>query len=250
MKIIFIYYFFCFIGIIPVPRDADSIKLFREDLIKVLHYLQFLSEPKNAENINQIIASCLRCLYDMITVKNPPPSGAVSIVFDFFNEQVIPSAITWMVTQPDSDEKIKTAVILLCTWLRTTNFTTYLKLWIIGILNGLREKQKYELLREISLEVIEKMFKALMLPIYRENVSSVVMLILASVRDSPVVFHKIIPEIPKVLQVLKKDANRPPYRDIIQNIVDLISYLLHEFPTYDDKYKDVVSYCYVNKGVC
>lgn len=169
-------------------------------------------------------------------------SGAASIILDIVGEKMIPTAVDWILkNEEQTDLGLKTATLVLCNWLRMVNYSRNLNIWIIVMLNGLRNQRKYNLLAEISGKVIVPMFNTLRLPFFREKLMPVVRLILSSNRHTPDIFNQIIPHARNVLEYLEKDPNKL----FLQNVVDLISAFMVEFPVCDGSYDELV--CFFSK---
>lgn len=172
----------------------------------------------------------------------------------------IAGAVNFILSADDiTEDSIKRVFITLCKWLHTVRFASQLHVWIIEIMNGLRDREKYDLLLEMTLEVIEKLVKAIVLPIFQPSVTPVVLCMLASVRHTPAVFHKvsfnlifsnqtakhvsilfkIVPKLPSILKSMKKNTSEQ--QKITQALVDTISALILHFPN-ENLYKEIVCF--------
>lgn len=230
------------LGQVQTPRDSLLIKTFKEDVAKVFQYLTEICESNN-DIQEDIVTACLKVLYSLI-ISPVEPYEAVSVVLQFFDNSQIPRAVNWLLNnyEHSSDVALTRGFKVLCKWLYIIDLSTNLNIWIIEILNGLREKQKYDLLIDLSLEVIEPLFQRLVLPVYLPKVAPVVQRILTSIRHTPVVFHKIIRNVPRLLAILKNDKYILRNQRIIQDLVDTFAALILTFPGYDDLYRDTVSW--------
>uniref|UniRef100_A0A1B0CF92 Putative ubiquitin carboxyl-terminal hydrolase 38 n=1 Tax=Lutzomyia longipalpis TaxID=7200 RepID=A0A1B0CF92_LUTLO len=226
------------LGQVQTPRDSVLIKTFKEDVAKVFQYLTEICES-NSDIQEDIVTGCLKVLYSLI-ISPREPYEAVSVVLQFFDNSHIPRAVNWLLNnyEHSSDVALTRGFKVLCKWLQIIDFSTNLHIWIIEILNGLREKEKYDLLIDLSLEVIEPLFKRLVLPIYLPKVAPVVQRILTSIRHTPVVFHKIIGGVPGVLNILRQEKFLLWHQRIIQDLVDTFAALILTFPGYDSLYRD------------
>lgn len=202
----------------------------------------------------------------------PIPSTAAAIVFNIYDDELIPKSIHTLLTNTHSDDleqDVKKVIVTLCNWMRTASGYVYLNKCIIDLLEGLRvsEKwsksgnckvylifnscgfqliQKYDLLLDIAKEVIERLFLSLIIPVIRPIVLPVVIHILTSVQNTPIIFHKILQRIPNVLSSIENSLSNANNYDLatadnLQKLVDVISALILHFPVSDDKYKIVVS---------
>lgn len=221
---------------VAIPRVPQEMKRFKEDINKVGVFLSKVS-------VGDPYTVHLRYLQTVCQLITGPetPSGAIAIVFQLFPEDLIPKAVSLILssTEHATDEAIRKTVNVLCNWLRCCVFCQNLNLWILAILNGLREQQKYMLLYDIAMDIIEPLFIALIIPILRPKAAPVVFHVLSSVKHTPAVFHKIISRAPKVIKQLKNDnLNIEETKKILQNMVDLLSALMAQFQGYDELYKE------------
>lgn len=206
------------------------------------------------------------------------PSSAAAIIFNFYDEELIPKVIQLLFTNSpsyDVDHDVKKVIGTLCNWLRSSSGYVHLSKCIVDLLEGLRvrlintkyksiisivptwllmfvfdiwqKQQKFDLLMEIANEVIEPLFIALVIPFIRPNVMPVVEIILTSVQHTPEIFQIIIPRIPRVLHAIDQTISTPQNGDVatgenLQKLVDIVSALILHFPASDGSYDEVVSW--------
>lgn len=217
------------LGHVDIPTEPESIAPFGENILRVEEFLEKLMKNDNTD----IVFASLKELYKIImTIENPSP--AAGIVLHRFDPQWIPKATKWYLNNTDntSDEDIKRGVKTLCQWIRFSHFLHNLDRWVIGILNGLREQHKFDLLLDIALENIDHLFFHLSIPILYKHCISVVTHILCSIHHTPVVFHRALNRFPKTYLVLQRCQI-----DCTQ-LVDTIAALMIRFPGYA-QYKSI-----------
>lgn len=220
---------------VPMPRQASEMKQFKEDISKIGEFLSKVSEA----NAFSVFLSYIQIVCSVITGPGNP-SGTVAIVFQLFPAEWISKAVALILssTEHATDDAIRKTVNVLCRWLRLCAFCQNLNLWVLAILNRLREQQKYNLLFDIALDVVEPLFLALIIPILRPMIAPVLFHVLSSVKHTPEVFHKIINRVPSVIKQLKNDSmNTEETKKILQRLVDVLSALISHFPGYEDLYK-------------
>lgn len=203
-------------------------KEFKEQINVVSEFMS--SVVDNETNSDLILLTCLNALYKVITSEHEA-SSAVSIVLDLFEESCIPNTVTYILNSPEAT--VKKIFMVLVKWSHTTNFAKRIKFWIIGLLNGLRDKQKYELLQIMTSETIDPLFISLLLKHIRITTAPIVFYILQSIQHTEKIFHKIIPRVPNILKQLKRELTlnvENEQKIIIQEIVDTISALIDIFP--------------------
>lgn len=220
-----------------VPNPKDDLKRFKEDIVKIGDFFAKVNEEHQVRTHHY-----LYIVYKLITA-DEPPSCAIAIVFQLFTEDMVHEAVQKLLSNNLPDSTIRKTVKLLCEW-KMLNFSQNLNLWILAIWSGLKEQGKFDLLNEIALENIEKLFRTLMMPVLRPMMMHIVFPILEPTKNKPDVFHKVVPWIPTVVSQLKKQAAQEKYSDetrkCLQMLVDLTTALMATFPGYDELYKPVV----------
>ncbi|KAH8261200.1 hypothetical protein KR044_005111, partial [Drosophila immigrans] len=192
-------------------------------------------------NSKEFLMCYLRVVYELIADAKSPPSCAAAIVFELFNEDQIIEAVQFLLGRNPNYDKIQSTVNVLCRWLGECSFCQNLNVWILTLLQGLAEQEKYLLLDQIALDNIQTLFLRMLMPALRPQVAPVVFHMLSSIRQAPEIFHKILPIIPKVINTLKKQVNvmgkaSSDARTYIQKMVDLFSALMMRFPVNDELY--------------
>lgn len=166
-----------------ISSNPDDIKRFKEEMIKVG---RLLATP----NKKHYLMFYLRIVYELIQL-HEKPSHAVAIVFELFSPDLITEAVQVLLEQNVRDESIRKTVKLLCEWIYLCNFCQNLNHWIMAILRGLREQERYQLLDNIALDNIERLFFFLVLPVHRHKVEPIVFHMLSNINQAPEIFHKV-----------------------------------------------------------
>ncbi|EDW57142.1 ubiquitin carboxyl-terminal hydrolase 38 [Drosophila virilis] len=217
-----------------VSSAPADLKLFKENITKIG---QLLAVP----NKKRYLMIYLRFVYHLITQSAEPPSCAVAIVFHLFSPDLIIEAVQSLLDLNVQDDSIRKTVGLLCKWIHVCNFCQNLNLWIMALLHGLREQEKYLLLDEIALDNIEHLFRLMIFPALRPKVAPIVFHMLSTINQTPEIFHKILPSIPLVIGAMKSKPNNldnasSDARNYIQKLVDLFNALMIRFYDNDELY--------------
>ncbi|KAH8271631.1 hypothetical protein KR018_011754 [Drosophila ironensis] len=243
------------------PEQAHNLMGFYERIIIELARMQHCGTPEDlrrfkeeATKVGALLAKrnekhyqmfFLRVVYELINSSElSPPSCAVAIVFQLFDSNQVLEAVHSLLEQNVHDSCIRKTVGLLCDWIGMGTLCSNLNLWVMALLNGLKEQGKRVLLDEIALENIEKLFAFIAFPALRFKASPLVFHMLSTINQTPEIFHKILPKIPFVLQSLKQqcsplDEAGMDTRKYLQQFVDLTSALMLRFPDQDDLYGPV-----------
>lgn len=172
---------------VQVPfQSAEELKYFKEDIARVR---AFFAKPNDKVVYNYYLYVVCQLLTANIDGK--PPSCALAIIFQLFSTDMIYDAVHNLLQHEIPDVNIKRTITLLCEWLSICNFCQNLNIWIVEILDGLRQLKKFTLYDQIALDNIDKLFAKLMLPAFRPKVAPVIMHMLFNVAQTPNVFHKV-----------------------------------------------------------
>lgn len=241
-------------------RDAEAIKILKCNMSKMQKLFEDFKKNRS-ENTQMVAQACMKSLYKQITKQDSEPNILASSILNLVENDKIRNACIWLLSQFDntSDECIKRAFKLLCFWLRGPN-STPLHLWIIEILKVLRvnlnytkkihifsfiayflynffqEQERFDILLDLAAENISELFITLIIPFVRPRSKPIVFLMLASIRHTPKIFHKIIPRTTNVLKQIQSEDNSS-----FQDLLCFFSQLIDLFPGYDEKYEDIVS---------
>ncbi|EDW02390.1 ubiquitin carboxyl-terminal hydrolase 38 [Drosophila grimshawi] len=222
----------CKLARMPMSTKPEDLKRFKEEINKVGNYLAM-------PNKKSYLMFYLRIVYQLITETAYEPSCAVAIVFQLFSPDLIIEAVQSLLDQDVQDDSIRKTVGLLCKWICFCNFCQNLNLWIMALLQGLREQEKYLLLDEIALDNIEMLFWPMILPAMRPKVAPVVFHMLSTINQAPEIFHKILPKIPPVINSLKNQSNSMDESSYLQKMVDLTNALMMRFYDNDELYAPI-----------
>ncbi|XP_004520654.1 ubiquitin carboxyl-terminal hydrolase 35 [Ceratitis capitata] len=224
---------------VQIPRQTPKeLKRFKEDIVKVGAFFSKANEKR-------MYLFYLRVVCQLMTqMEGETPSCAIAIIFQLFNSDMVFEAVQSMLDHKIPEQNIRKTVKLLSEWLRMCNFCQNLNLWILAILSGLQEQEKYSLYRDIAFENIEPLFTSLILPVLRPKVYPIVFHMLSCINQTPIVFHKILPKFPRVITYLKKQSNsQEDYAEetkkILHKMVELTKTLMVRFYGYDELYEAV-----------
>ncbi|XP_060653597.1 ubiquitin carboxyl-terminal hydrolase 38 [Drosophila nasuta] len=217
---------------IPISNTPEDLKLFKEEITKVGKILAM-------HNSKELLMCYLHIVYPIISDAKATPSCAVAIVFELFHKDLILEAVQLLLGRNPQCEQIRKTVNTLCKWLGECSFCQNLKLWILALLQGLRDQEKYLLLDQIAMDNIEMLFIRMLMPALRPQVAPIVFHMLSTINHAPEIFHKILPMIPKVINALKKQVNivaKTSTDTYIQELVDLFNALMLRFADNDELY--------------
>lgn len=222
------------LGKLVVPREPSQIASFANDVRKIQEFLSHISSKD--EYREQVIHAMLKTLYIQISNPENKPGAAMSVILDLIDANSISNAINQILNSGHKDENLQQALLTLCDWLVNWTKTPNLSQCVLIFIQELENLKRFEILINVTLLTIEKFFSLLMLPAYRNGVGPIVIKMLSSMQGNPEAFHKIVPDIPMMVQRLKQE-NSDSSLTYLQNIVNLTMCLSEHFPGFEDLYQ-------------
>lgn len=221
------------LGKLTVPCEPSAIASFANDVRKIQ---EFLAICMKGQYRDQLIFATLKALYQDISDPDVKPGAAMSVVLELVDSSFIPMAVSLILGAGHSDASLEQALLTLCEWMVNWTKTPNLSECVLVFIQGLEQQKRFDILINVTLCTIEKFFNLLMLPVYRLGVGPVVLKMLTSMQGSPEAFHKIVSDIPMMVQRLKQE-NSENSLTYLQNIVNLSSCLMEHFSGYDELYE-------------
>ncbi|KAF5283540.1 hypothetical protein FQA39_LY17320 [Lamprigera yunnana] len=235
-------------------QDIDRTKLC-EDIVAYLgtltipanqeEYVAFMADIKKVQNIliqvcanYDIIFATLLAFYNAISDPRRSPQPTTSIVLQVINVDYIPPAIKWILQTAYKEQSLEIAMMTLCGWLSRWTSTPNLGPLVLHFMQGLALEHHYEILVEVTLTYVERLFNLLVIQEPRKSIEPVVLLMLSSMQHSPAAFHKVIPHAHKVLFSLHQE-NSESSRACLEKLVCLFVALMNHFPGYDTFYDEL-----------
>lgn len=218
------------LGSIQIPNDIEKYKQFMHDIKCVQNML-----AKECAN-QELVYQTLKALYTEISNPNKTLSAALSIVLQLLNPEMIPEAVKYILNTGYSESNLERALWTLCNWLTKWILTDNLGPLVLAFMRGLEAEHHYDILVEVTKDRIEQLFPLLVLEGSRPSVGPVVLYMLSRMQDSPVVFHKIIPQVNVVVSQLDKEKSETSHF-YLQHVVNLCVALMEHFPGYPELYE-------------
>lgn len=225
------------LGTVAMPTKTEDYVNFMVDIKKVQDILQACSNK-------DMIFATLKALYNGISDPQKQRQPAMSIVLQLIDAETIPNAVKWILDSGYNEQSLEESLMTLCNWLSRWTWTPNLGPLVLYFMQGLETEHHYDILVEVTLSYIERLFLLLILPEPRKTVGPVVMHMLSCMQQSPEAFHKIIPHANKVLSSLHRE-NSISSNFYLEQIVNLCAALMNHFPGYKvlyDELSEVIEY--------
>lgn len=216
---------------LQMPSVPDKIFEFNENADKIQKFLTHLCSNNQCAEGNLIIP-CFALFYDIIsdTTRVTEPGPTLVVVLQLVDAAIIPQAVQCMLSEYRENQQLVQALKVLCIWSTKWLRGDRLGVWIMAFILELEAKRKYSILKEVTDATLDRLFLALLLPMGRQNLSSIVFHVLKR-QSSPGLFHKISKRIQPMMTHLLKDSSDLG-KECVQNIVDISTALMLRFPGY------------------
>ncbi|XP_025832519.1 ubiquitin carboxyl-terminal hydrolase 35 [Agrilus planipennis] len=212
---------------------------------KTEEYVKFMADVKNIQEIltkactsEELISTTLKTLYNCISDRKRQRHATMSIVLQLISIDAIPDAVKWLLSSGYSEQSLEEALMTLCCWLSCWTWTPNLGPLVLCFMEGLEEEGHYDILVQVTLHFIERLFKLLILSEPRKTVGPVVLHMLSSMQHNPEAFNKIAPHFNKVLTFLQKENSENSQMYLLK-IVNLSVALMETFPQSMENYVSI-----------
>jgi ubiquitin carboxyl-terminal hydrolase 35/38 len=156
-------------------------------------------KEEGEKNNEQLVFRCLAVVHTAIIDCPTEPCPALAAILHLVEPNVIPKYVTAILEASKGHSR---TLHTLCQWLCCWPHTTRLSPWILALIDGLEAERRFDVLMEVTLATVEYLFAAVMLPVVRSGVVHVVWRMVASSRNSPQVFHKVLYDGNVVVQMM------------------------------------------------
>lgn len=211
-----------------MPYDAKKVSEFYKNAAKVQNFLKVLIKSKYLDS-DILIFTCLQTLYKIIsdTKQEPDPGPGLATILQLVDKSFIPKAVSWILSESQSDAQLAQALKVLCNWLYMWRGDR-LSCCIMEFIYGLEKQQKYSILIKVTKVTLDVMFCAILMPVVRQNVSPIIFHILRK-QGSPCLLKQIMRNLRKTLSYLVTEESESS-KECIQNLVDSMKILMLRFP--------------------
>lgn len=223
-------------------------------LQNIEEFLLHCVNTSNSEFRHEIVTAILDKFYSFISDPQSdasPAASVVLIVLDSSDAEATLGAARWLVQQEDNGPAgagLRASLSCLYIWLSEWHGTPSLGDWVIAFIKALEENERFDILIEVSVDNLGRLFLALEEVALRQSVADVIFHILASLRESTEAFDRIAPYVDRILTTLACDSGQWS-RQLLQNVVDILTATVDGLVNslkgeaqdmFKDKYNDVI----------
>lgn len=204
---------------------------------------------------HEIVTAILDKFYSFISDPQSdacPATSVVLIVLDGSNSEATLSAARWLVQQGQNGPAgagLRASLSCLYRWMYEWHGTPALGDWVLAYIKALEENERFDILIEVSVDNLSRLFLAMKDPIgLRQSVADVMFHILAALRESTEALDRISPHVGHVLVNLAADSGQWS-RQLLQNVVDILTATIDRLldtlkgdalDVFRDKYSEII----------
>ena len=222
---------------IPLPREANDIKLFQAHILRISEYFRKVS-IQNEDRLR-----LLEFLYSQLTnsEKSEPPQPLMALGFLVIPDSMITQAIEFFFrTLEGNSRKTEKSIVhsikILIFWLRSS-MPVPLDLWIVKTISVLSSNGFNDIVDAIGRENIKETVLTLLFPAFQGKTIPVVQAIFEYSRNTKELLDIILP---RTLNLIKKmEVNKTNAYD---SFIEIICESLGSIDYNEEKYKDLVSH--------
>ncbi|XP_075990534.1 deubiquitinating apoptotic inhibitor isoform X2 [Anticarsia gemmatalis] len=218
---------------------------------------EFLLRCVNTTNSifrHEIVTAILDKFYSYISDPQSdacPATSVVLVVLDSSDTEATLGAARWLVQQGDNGPAgagLRASLSCLYIWLYEWHGTPALGDWVIAFIKALEENERFDILIEVSVDNLGRLFLALEDVALRQSVADVIFHVMASLRESTEAFDRVAPNVDRILTTLASDSGQW-CRQLLQNVVDILEATVDGLVNslkgeaqdmFKDKYRDVI----------
>ncbi|XP_063837984.1 ubiquitin carboxyl-terminal hydrolase 38 [Ostrinia nubilalis] len=215
-----------------LARVRGSEEQLWEHLQCVEEYLLRVVNSVHSTIRHDIITAVLAKFYSFISDPQSdacPSMSVVLVVLDSSDSDATLAAARWLVQQVDNGPAVaglRASLSCLYRWMYEWHGTPALGDWVHAYIKALEENERFDILIEVSVDNMSRLFLALDAPIgLRQSVADVIFHVMAALLESTDALDRIAPHVGRVLVNLAADSGQWS-RQLLQNVVDIISAMI------------------------
>lgn len=225
---------------VPAARNADEIKDQSIERLKIVEFLRSLKEWPQI-NSSAVEEAILNQVYLLIS-REEEVSPLTSLGLIVIPEPLIGGAVNHLLQvnrfNSNQNKQIVNIVKRLVTWIRAMGNIVPMHIWAQKVLYALYNEGHYEIVNEIVFGNFIPCCLTMLMPMYQEN-SSIVVMTMLEVQKSEEILVKIMGNFLKVLENLEK-TNPPIFNELMDAYADYMSYF--PFPRAETLCRPAVEY--------
>lgn len=184
---------------------------------------------------SEVILESLKAIFGLISaLEETEPSICLGAVVRNIPEEMIEIIVKYAINSDIDSARMTTALQRVVDWVQWPTATN-VHLWIVRFFRSLAMAKKYSILIKVTENKIEQVCHNLKFVAVRDGAMSVLTQMLLGFQHSPEPFHKILPEIVKVIDILKTENET-----VLKQLSDLLHCCFFLHAGYPDLYDPIL----------
>ncbi|XP_063244831.1 ubiquitin carboxyl-terminal hydrolase 35 isoform X2 [Bacillus rossius redtenbacheri] len=235
------------LAMMPMPATRPlEVQEFFSQAGRITAFLRGVWAKCSQQVYRQMARTALKVIYSAISNTALKESGcyvspALACLLELVGPEVMPGVERAMVQGGARDEDLVQMVTVLCTWLLQAPRCSSVPRWVLALVAALEAECRYEvLLKVVSGNITEQLFRALQLPAVRPGVAPVLWHFLAASRRQDI-FVRVAGLVPMVAQALLREGSEASHQ-CLHTTLDMCRAYMDLFPGHDELYRPILAF--------
>ncbi|KAJ4429575.1 hypothetical protein ANN_21744 [Periplaneta americana] len=213
---------------LPMPKAQSSQVLQLTNQMRDIEALLGRIWEEEAQKHNEdLVFRCLAVLHTALVDHPTEPCPALAAVLHLVDPDLIPRSV-------GAIQHHARTLRTLCEWLLCWP-RARLSPWVLALMDALEADRQFDVLLDVTLATVDRLFMALLLPALRPGIVHVVWRMIGSSRHSSKVFHKLVVNIPILIKQLIRE-NSESSLTCLQTVINMSHAMMNAFPCSDATY--------------
>lgn len=217
----------------PVPAHAHDLKSYIKDINRIASFMKSVWTLSEAS-----LRRTLETISGILTGKDEKCSTALAAIVDLLPSQLVPTATQLLSRSLSGSHDVEPLIVASRRLLSCLNWPglSSVHVWILAALQGFLSTRRFAAIQELFESAIGMVFEKMTQPLTRKCAFPVLSFMLLSYQHSPVLFHKVVPHVPTLVKMLKKED----CLDVIRELAKLSQSLMYLHSGFPDLYDPVL----------
>lgn len=220
-------------SLFSIPEDSgpQNIIVYIKNVDRICSLIHNLWNNADSE----VILESLKAIFGLISAsEESEPSKCLGAVVRNIPEKMIEIFVKYAINSDTDNARMTTALQRVVDWVQWPTATN-VHLWIIMFFRSLAEAKKYSILIKVTENKIEQVCHYLKFVAVKDGALSVLTQMLLGFQHSPEPFHKILPEMVKVIDILRTENEA-----LLKQLSDLLHCCFFLHAGYPDLYDPIL----------
>ncbi|CAN8006116.1 unnamed protein product [Ixodes hexagonus] len=220
----------------PCPSQAQDLKPYITDINRVAMFLKSvwtLSESALRRTLETVSV--------ILTSKDEKFSTALAAIIDLFPSSLVPAATSSLSKSLVNGYDVEPLVLASERLLACLSWpgTSTVDVWVLAALRGFLFTGRFGAVHELFNSQVKVVFNRVTHPLTRKCAFPVLSFMLLSYQHSPSLFHQVVPHVPLLVELLKKEKNEDSILEVA-SLSQTLMYLHSGFPDLYDPVLDAI----------